>query len=466
MLYDVFISHASEDKDDFVRSLAELLREEHIEVWYDEFTLEVGDSLRRSIDRGLLHSKFAIVVLSPHFFAKGWPQRELDGLVQREVHEARRIILPIWHNVTKSEIYNYSPTLADAVALNSSHGIKAVAASLKKKIRPEESPLIVAREILRRRGLTPPVISDEWWLGIIEIKENLVSWPNPCDRWIFPLPNDEVSHGRALGENIASTVLQLDWSSFATDKGYCQLTEPEKLHAFLRQFPGLLDTARAHPAVLAMYAPQLTIPGNDVGLGDVFDELLMSGKGNSHARYSNTKTVGDVPAGCGELIAWRHPTLGNFMPEEIAYDFVAAHDSLFSRRSFDFFECLIWLLSDSSSWLPSQLREILIEGTRKRDNWCRDLLNRSGSDSFGYALLTKSRRAFRLTRNLRENLESAIESAVAELKISANIAQLEERFLSRDFVGGYYDWMDEINLVRRRSQGRSTGVIASTERAI
>ena len=64
-LHDVFICHASEDKDGFVRSLADTLRTNHVDVWYDEFTLKVGDSLREAIDRGLTSSRFGIVVLSP-----------------------------------------------------------------------------------------------------------------------------------------------------------------------------------------------------------------------------------------------------------------------------------------------------------------------------------------------------------------------------------------------------------------
>ena len=64
-LYDVFICHASEDKDDFVRPLAEALRSHRLEVWYDEFALDVGDSLREAIDRGLATSRYGIVVLSP-----------------------------------------------------------------------------------------------------------------------------------------------------------------------------------------------------------------------------------------------------------------------------------------------------------------------------------------------------------------------------------------------------------------
>lgn len=117
--FDLFISHASEDKDEFARPLAEALRALSLAVWYDEFQLKVGDSLRRSIDRGLADSRFGVVVLSSAFFAKNWPQYELDGLVSKEIDGAK-VILPIWHRVTKDEVMKYSPTLADRVAINSS----------------------------------------------------------------------------------------------------------------------------------------------------------------------------------------------------------------------------------------------------------------------------------------------------------------------------------------------------------
>ena len=69
--YDFFICHASEDKDGFVRRLAELLEAKGASVWYDEFTLNVGDSLRREIDRGLAGSRFGVVVLSESFLQEG-----------------------------------------------------------------------------------------------------------------------------------------------------------------------------------------------------------------------------------------------------------------------------------------------------------------------------------------------------------------------------------------------------------
>ena len=118
MLHDVFICHASEDKDAFVRPLAEALRSHHIEVWYDEFSLSVGDSLREAIDRGLVSTRFGIVVLSSQFFQKRWANHELNGLVSRQLAEERKLVLPIWHNVDRDEVLRYSPPLADIVSIS------------------------------------------------------------------------------------------------------------------------------------------------------------------------------------------------------------------------------------------------------------------------------------------------------------------------------------------------------------
>jgi Domain of unknown function (DUF1883)/TIR domain len=119
--YDVFISHASEDKEAIVRPLAHALRDEGLIVWYDEFELRVGSSLRRNIDAGLANSRFGVVVLSDSFFQKGWTNYELDGLVTRDIASGGgQILLPIWHRVTKDEVVGYSPSLADKIALRSS----------------------------------------------------------------------------------------------------------------------------------------------------------------------------------------------------------------------------------------------------------------------------------------------------------------------------------------------------------
>ena len=180
-LHDVFICHASEDKDAFVRPLAEALRSHHVEVWYDEFALDVGDSLREAIDRGLAASRYGIVVLSPSFFRKRWPKRELNGLVAREMAEDRGMILPVWHRVGRDEVVAFSPPLADLRAAVSAEGLSAVVELLLKKLQPEGSPLVVARDILIEKGLSPPV--DEWWLDIVEIKEAELLFPDLNAKW-------------------------------------------------------------------------------------------------------------------------------------------------------------------------------------------------------------------------------------------------------------------------------------------
>lgn len=114
--FDVFVSHATEDKDLVVRPLARALQDRGLSVWYDEFELRVGDSLRRSIDKGIANSRFGLVVLSHPFFAKGWPQYELDGLVTMSVTN-KQVLLPIWHDISKDDVMRQSPSLADKVAL-------------------------------------------------------------------------------------------------------------------------------------------------------------------------------------------------------------------------------------------------------------------------------------------------------------------------------------------------------------
>jgi len=123
--YDVFISHASEDKDGFVRPLAKALKQKGVNVWYDEFTLKLGDSLRETIDRGMSNSRYGLVILSHHFFSKDWPQRELNALFAIMKASERRI-LPIWHELTAQEVQKYSPLLSDLFAAKSSDGVETI----------------------------------------------------------------------------------------------------------------------------------------------------------------------------------------------------------------------------------------------------------------------------------------------------------------------------------------------------
>ena len=148
--YDVFISHASEDKEDFADSLASALEVTGLKVWYDTNELQIGDSIRGAIDRGLSESRYGLIVLSPAFFSKEWTRYELDGLVALD-HDA---ILPVWHNVTRDDVLKFSPTLADRFALSSSiHSVSAIAQQIADKVRQEESSKHRAQSESRERSV-------------------------------------------------------------------------------------------------------------------------------------------------------------------------------------------------------------------------------------------------------------------------------------------------------------------------
>lgn len=125
MTWDLFISHASEDKAEVARPLADMLQAKGYKVWYDEYALTVGDNLRQSIEKGLAQSQFGVVVLSPSFFAKKWTNLELDGLFILERPGVKRI-LPVWHKVTVGDVESYSPSLAMKQGVPTHAGLDAV----------------------------------------------------------------------------------------------------------------------------------------------------------------------------------------------------------------------------------------------------------------------------------------------------------------------------------------------------
>lgn len=134
--YDAFISYSAEDKESFARPLAQKLMDYGLEIWFDDFCLNVGDSLLESIDFGLSRSKFGIVILSKSFLKKGWTKYELIGLLTREIGK-KKVVLPIWKDITRDEIIKISPSLGDKYALNTTNlNIEQIAFSLIKVISP------------------------------------------------------------------------------------------------------------------------------------------------------------------------------------------------------------------------------------------------------------------------------------------------------------------------------------------
>lgn len=136
-MWDVFVSHASEDKEEVVAELAARLKRYDVSVWYDEFELKLGDSLSKSIDKGLAQARYGIIILSPSFFAKKWPDYELRGLLSKEIYADNKVILPIWHNVDAEDILKYSPYLADKFALTTAIGFDELVYRIVEVIRPD-----------------------------------------------------------------------------------------------------------------------------------------------------------------------------------------------------------------------------------------------------------------------------------------------------------------------------------------
>jgi hypothetical protein len=149
--WDVFISHASEDKAEIAAPLADALRRGGVKVWLDRGELRIGDSLREKIDEGLSESRFGIVILSPHFFQKGWTRRELNGLMALE-DVGRKVILPVWHTTTKDQVAEYSPILADKLAGNTADGMRTLVRGLLEVIfDPQQGSPSAENPTLTRR---------------------------------------------------------------------------------------------------------------------------------------------------------------------------------------------------------------------------------------------------------------------------------------------------------------------------
>ncbi len=173
--YDIFVCHASEDKEQVARPLADKLRSVNLSVWYDEFSLKLGDSLRQSIDRGLAGSRYGLVILSHNFFAKRWPQNELNGLFALEIVGGEKRILPIWHDITQAQVAQYSPVLADRMAATTTSGLDIVLERILDVVDPGSQHKARLNRVV---SINP--ISARLYTGDFAVK-TLVTITNPSD---------------------------------------------------------------------------------------------------------------------------------------------------------------------------------------------------------------------------------------------------------------------------------------------
>lgn len=370
--YDLFVSHASEDKDRFVRPLVEQLAEAGLTVWFDEATLKVGDSLVGSIEAGLSQSRFGIVVLSPAFFARGWPRRELDALTNRELATGESVLMPIWLDVDADAVREYSILLADRYAIIGSRGVEYAASAITERVRPGGSPIAIARDLLADRGVATPPPSDPWWLEVVEssAEPDYIDIHSGLLRWGFPLPPDD-GDATSRGRRIAQAALRDAWMAEAERRPVTQITEPEVVHEFIREMPGLFDTCMEHPRYLGAYAPQLLIPGFGGPFEQRFDDWLES----------------EQAGGSLDTVGWHLVAYGEQDAAQLACCFVQGELTgpavKFYEETIDYF---FWALSASSSWLPAQARGTLVRGFRDWGAWTPSGMR--GDDNTSVAFLT------------------------------------------------------------------------------
>ena len=440
MLYDLFICHASEDKESFVRPLAKELRKQHVEVWFDEFSLVVGDSLRESIDKGLAQSRFGAVVLSPAFFQKRWTGRELNGLVAREMAGDETVILPVWHGVSHENVVRYSPPLADVRAIDSKKGVRYVVRELLRRVRPQQSPLVVARKELIDWGLLPPVVTDEWWLQVVIDSSRLDGWgmgipeQSVWGRWAFPLPEGDGPD--AMGLRLAWTALQRKWIEVADTRRITQITRPDEVLSFIASQPGLTETCHDFPHFLATYAPQLTIPG----FGGPFepDFELFSKKDPDADELQLRRAAGER----GD-------------PSLVACQFVQGDIGGPRPSYYEHFDYLVWFLSNDSAWLPADIRELLQEGMKQWGVWPRaDVMARDWERPFLKALwyAREKKTKFRMTPEVEADLRDFVDRALRNLELNEQTGEVLTRFLAMGYIEYFVKNVGEQQRKKRRSQ--------------
>jgi TIR domain len=354
--FDLFVSHASEDKEHFVRPLVQMLADAGLDVWFDEATLRPGDSLIQSIERGLSRSRFGIVVLSPSFFAKRWPRAELDALTSRELATGERVLLPVWLDVDADQVRGYSLLLADRYAIVGNRGLEYVASAISQRVLPGGSPLVIAREVLADRGIATPPPSDPWWLDVVEssTEPDYINIHSGLFRWGFPLPPKE-EDPTLRGRRLAQAVMRDDWVAEADRRPITQVTRPEIVHEFIREMPGLAETCHEHPHYLATYAPQLLIPGFGGEFELFFDEWLAHEQGRGRSL---------------ETLAWHLSDHSDQDPAQMACAFVQGElhgpQVKYFDEQIDYF---FWALSSESAWMPAHARETLIRGMAMWRAW-------------------------------------------------------------------------------------------------
>lgn len=360
----LFISHASEDKQPFVRNLAEALKSEDIDVWYDEYEIKPGMSIRESVDIGLASCDAGLIILSQNFFKKKWTIWELNGFIQKMLNGSAMLI-PVLYNIKHENLLQISPSLSDILALSSEEGIVAIAQKVRDMLYPTKPVLIETREILNSFGLLSPDYYDNWWLDRIEFLGNIDIEYIP---WSFPI-NPPKASITAKSYRLAWACMRYTWISKAKTKELNQFTEPLDVLDFIAKTPGVESACKFNPDYLALYAPQLFF----------YDSPL---KKEFENRYS--KSVTDIGSTifstnfkceltddrkaptCNRIFAFLDKDFGRYNLGELLRHFIEGERLGPRPSNLDYWDVLIKLCSEKGEIYPVRVRNVLIEGFHSR----------------------------------------------------------------------------------------------------
>ena len=198
MQYDLFISHASEDKESVARPLKDALEGLGLRVWFDEQEILIGDSIRQKIERGLSQSQYGVAILSKHFMSKIWTNYELDGIIER--------VLPVWHEITREEIAQDNPALAGIASRNTSdYSISQIAREIYEKIRASNDSNVeqpIKQSVQSESGFAVFYVAPAHTRELVGEKENTFHFGMNPQGWVSVVNEDEELEYRIAGSKL------------------------------------------------------------------------------------------------------------------------------------------------------------------------------------------------------------------------------------------------------------------------
>lgn len=186
---DFFISHAFEDKDTFVRALVNNLMLNGALVFYDEYSIKLGDSLTDSINKGISNSNHAILILSKYFFEKGWTNAELQALFNKSIREQFKMLI-IYHGVNHSLVAEKYPLLADIKGVDSSEGIEKISQALFDAIGKKGQLSYLKHDFERKEEDIQEGFSITMMIGFPNFANQQL------EKVLFDLGNKDIFHSR------------------------------------------------------------------------------------------------------------------------------------------------------------------------------------------------------------------------------------------------------------------------------